>query len=121
MVSDFSAGTDPVLLPAAIGLRRAKEMSTTGNFLDAPTALTWGLVNHVVAHEDLATARVDEQVAVPDLVAHPRALVAHLVGADAVQAAVLQPVPQSLLVALRLERWIGVVDLAVRASVGLAG
>ena len=42
-----------VLLPEAIGFRRAKQMSTTGNFLDAPTALTWGLVNHVVPHEEL--------------------------------------------------------------------
>jgi enoyl-CoA hydratase len=42
-----------VLLPAAIGVGRAKEMSTTGNFLDAQTALTWGLVNHVVAHDEL--------------------------------------------------------------------
>ena len=42
-----------VLLPEAIGFRRAKEMSTTGNFLDAPTALAWGLVNHVVPHEEL--------------------------------------------------------------------
>ncbi len=42
-----------VLLPEAIGVRRAKEMSTTGNFVDAETALTWGLVNHVVAHEEL--------------------------------------------------------------------
>jgi enoyl-CoA hydratase len=42
-----------VLLPQAVGLRRAKELSTTGNFLDAATALTWGLVNHVVAHDRL--------------------------------------------------------------------
>ena len=42
-----------VLLPAAIGVRRAKEMSTTGNFLDAATALAWGLVNHVVPHDEL--------------------------------------------------------------------
>ncbi len=42
-----------VLLPAAVGVRRAKELSTTGNFLDAPTALSWGLVNHVVPHEEL--------------------------------------------------------------------
>jgi enoyl-CoA hydratase len=42
-----------VLLPAAIGVRRAKEMSTTGNFVDAATALTWGLVNHVVPHDEL--------------------------------------------------------------------
>lgn len=42
-----------VLLPEAVGFRRAKELSTTGNFLDAPTALAWGLVNHVVAHDEL--------------------------------------------------------------------
>lgn len=42
-----------VLLPQAVGLRRARELSATGNFLDAQTALAWGLVNHVVPHEDL--------------------------------------------------------------------
>jgi enoyl-CoA hydratase len=42
-----------VQLPEAIGLRRAREMSATGNFIDAQTALTWGLVNHVVPHEEL--------------------------------------------------------------------
>jgi enoyl-CoA hydratase len=40
-------------LPAAVGIRRAKEMSATGNFVDAATALTWGLVNHVVAQDEL--------------------------------------------------------------------
>ena len=28
-------------------------MSATGNFVDAATALAWGLVNHVVPHEEL--------------------------------------------------------------------
>ena len=42
-----------VLLPEAIGLRRAREMSTTGNFIDAELAAAWGLVNHVVAHDEL--------------------------------------------------------------------
>lgn len=42
-----------VLLPQAIGIRRAREMSTTGNFIDANRALAWGLVNHVVPHDDL--------------------------------------------------------------------
>jgi len=47
-----------VLLPQAIGIRRAREMSATGNFVDAQTALEWGLVNHVVAHDELLpTAR----------------------------------------------------------------
>lgn len=41
-----------VLLPEAIGFRRAREMSATGNFIDAPTALAWGLVNHVVPHDE---------------------------------------------------------------------
>jgi enoyl-CoA hydratase len=41
-----------VLLPEAVGFRRAKELSATGNFLDASTALAWGLVNHVVPHDD---------------------------------------------------------------------
>ena len=42
-----------VLLAEAVGQRRAREMSVTGNFVDARTALEWGLVNHVVAHEEL--------------------------------------------------------------------
>ena len=41
------------LLTEAVGVRRARELSATGNFLDAPTALSWGLVNHVVPHADL--------------------------------------------------------------------
>ena len=44
-----------VLLSQAIGVRRAREMSFTGNFLDADAALRCGLVNHVVAHDDLLT------------------------------------------------------------------
>jgi enoyl-CoA hydratase len=35
-------------LSRVIGPYRAKELSLTGNFLDAPTALAWGLVNRVV-------------------------------------------------------------------------
>jgi enoyl-CoA hydratase len=42
-----------VALPEAVGMRRAKEMSATGNFIDASTALAWGLVNHVVPHDEL--------------------------------------------------------------------
>src|SRR5919109_683723 len=42
-----------VLLAEAVGVRRARELSATGNFLDAQTALTWGLVNHVVPHSEL--------------------------------------------------------------------
>ncbi len=42
-----------VLLPQAIGVRRAREMSYTGNFMMADEALAFGLVNHVVPHVDL--------------------------------------------------------------------
>jgi enoyl-CoA hydratase len=42
-----------VLLAEAVGHRRAREMSVTGNFIDAATALAWGLVNHVVPHDEL--------------------------------------------------------------------
>jgi enoyl-CoA hydratase len=42
-----------VLLPQAIGVRRAREMSFTGNFMSADEALRWGLVNHVVPHAEL--------------------------------------------------------------------
>jgi len=42
-----------VLLPQAIGLRRAKEMSLTGNYVGAAEALALGLVNHVVPHDEL--------------------------------------------------------------------
>ena len=44
-----------VLLPQAVGLRRARQMSVTGNYVDAHTALAWGLVNEVVAHDELLT------------------------------------------------------------------
>ena len=42
-----------VLLPQAIGIRRAREMSFTGNFMLADEALAFGLVNHVVPHAEL--------------------------------------------------------------------
>ena len=42
-----------VLLPQAIGVRRAREMSFTGNFMGAEEALSFGLVNHVVPHAEL--------------------------------------------------------------------
>lgn len=42
-----------VLLPQAIGVRRAREMSLSGNYLDGTTAAAWGLVNRVVPHDDL--------------------------------------------------------------------
>jgi len=40
--------TPMVALTRAIGRKRAMEMLLTGDFIDAPTAERWGLVNHVV-------------------------------------------------------------------------
>jgi len=40
-------------LSRLLGIYRAKEISLTGNFIDAQRALEWGLVNRVVSPEDL--------------------------------------------------------------------
>jgi len=42
-----------VRLQQLVGPSRAKEISLTGNFIDARTALAWGLVNRVTEPEDL--------------------------------------------------------------------
>ena len=46
-------GPVAVQLPRRIGSARARELSLTGNFVDAETALRIGLANHVVPHEGL--------------------------------------------------------------------
>jgi enoyl-CoA hydratase len=45
----------PVLLdlPRRVGMAWAREMSLTGNFVDAETAGRIGLANHVVPHDDV--------------------------------------------------------------------
>jgi enoyl-CoA hydratase/carnithine racemase len=45
-----------VALTRAIGRKRAMEMLLTGEPIDADTAAAWGLVNRVVAPEELAAA-----------------------------------------------------------------
>ena len=45
-------------LPRLIGINRAKELSLTGNFLDAETAMKWGLVNRVVEEKALISVCV---------------------------------------------------------------
>lgn len=40
-------------LSRILGPSRAKQLSLTGNFIDADTACRWGLINHVVAPDDL--------------------------------------------------------------------
>jgi enoyl-CoA hydratase len=64
-----------VLLPQAVGLRRAKQMSLTGNYVPADVALQWGLVNLVVAHDGLLDAAT--QLA-RDVCSNDRAAVAAL-------------------------------------------
>jgi enoyl-CoA hydratase len=42
-----------VQLAQTMGIRRALELSLTGNFLNAEEALVAGLINHVVPHQEL--------------------------------------------------------------------
>jgi enoyl-CoA hydratase/carnithine racemase len=53
--------TPMVPLTRAIGRKRAMQMLLTGQLIDAPTALEWGLVNRVVPEEHLDAA-IDEFV-----------------------------------------------------------
>jgi enoyl-CoA hydratase len=41
------------LLTQAVGLRRARQLMLTGQFIDAPQALQWGIVNEIVAADRL--------------------------------------------------------------------
>ena len=66
-------------LSRRIGISRAKELSLSGNFLDAATAERWGLVNRVVAPEDLLPAALklaaDIASCDPDMVRRYKALI----------------------------------------------
>jgi enoyl-CoA hydratase/carnithine racemase len=66
--------TPMVALTRAIGRKRAMEMLLTGDFIDAPTALDWGLVNRVVAPERLR----DETLALAGKIAASSAFVVGL-------------------------------------------
>ena len=46
-------------LPRLIGINRAKELSLTGNFLDAENAMNWGLVNRVVEEQELINVCIE--------------------------------------------------------------
>lgn len=60
----------PVLvdLPRRVGMAWAREMSMSGNFVDAATALRIGLANHVLPHEELLpfALRLAAQIAEAD-------------------------------------------------------
>lgn len=49
-VGVMPSGGMSIRLPQLIGINRARQMSLTGNFVDAGTACEWGLVNEVVPH-----------------------------------------------------------------------
>ena len=61
-----------------VGASRAKEISLTGNFISAEQALAWGLINHLVAPEDLLdkarALAADMLSCVPDTLAAYKAL-----------------------------------------------
>ncbi len=68
-----------VKLSRIIGPSRAKALSLTGNFLDAGTALDWGLVNEVVAPDALLPAAIklaEDMASIPaeTLIAYKRIL-----------------------------------------------
>jgi enoyl-CoA hydratase len=52
-VGVMPGGGMTIRLPQLIGINRARQMSLTGNFVDAATACEWGLVNVVVPHQGL--------------------------------------------------------------------
>lgn len=66
-------------LSRMIGISRAKELAFTGNFLDAQTAHSWGLVNHVVEPEGLMplARKLAEDIAgiAPDFITNYKRLI----------------------------------------------
>ena len=68
-------------LSRLIGISRAKELSFSGNFLDAKTAERWGLVNHVYDAHELVPAAMklatDMTTADPVLLREYKALIDH--------------------------------------------
>ncbi len=52
-VGVMPAGGLTIRLPQLVGINRARQMSLTGNFVDASRAYEWGLVNEVVPHAGL--------------------------------------------------------------------
>jgi enoyl-CoA hydratase len=77
-VGVLPAGGMTIRLPGLIGVNRARQMSLTGDFVDAATACRWGLVNEVVAHDELLPRALDLAGAVaesdPATVAELRAM-----------------------------------------------
>jgi len=49
----FPGWGQSALLASAVGVRRARQLSLTGAFIDVQTALVWGLVNEITTPEKL--------------------------------------------------------------------
>ncbi len=66
-------------LPRLLGVYRAKELSLTGNFVDAAQAERWGLVNRVVPPEELLPScralAADMMSCLPEMVSAYKALI----------------------------------------------
>lgn len=66
-------------LPRIVGIQRAREISFSGNFFGAEDALRWGLVNRVLAKDELLTAAIDiaSQIAtaLPDALYRVKAII----------------------------------------------
>ena len=77
-------------LPRLIGVSRAKELSFTGNFIDAEQACAWGLVNRVVEPDALVPTCVDLAKAmagcVPGVLEEYKALIDHGLGLPLAEA-----------------------------------
>jgi enoyl-CoA hydratase len=65
-VGVMPAGGMTIRLPELIGINRARQMSLTGNFVDATTAGAWGLVNEVVPHEALLPRAMELAAAIAE-------------------------------------------------------
>ena len=77
------------LLPRAVGVRKAREMSISGAFVDAAEALRIGMVNHVVAHEQLLPFALELAERLPDTAAVGEMLDLYARGQDLSLAAAL--------------------------------
>jgi enoyl-CoA hydratase len=70
------------LLPRVVGVRKARQMSITGEFVDASEALRLGLVNHVVPHEQLLSFTLELAARVPSTAAVGEMLTLYARGED---------------------------------------
>jgi enoyl-CoA hydratase len=68
-------GPVAVDLPRRVGMAYAREMSLTGDFIDAAEAVRIGLVNHVVPHDELVPYAMSKARAIAE---QPRDMVAML-------------------------------------------